>query len=100
MTAVDWMVVLMIVAPVFPALTAFILVRHWHRMDSPSLHERTILAIRDWGVASIAAYLSLGRLHMLPVPSGVALPLLAIAMLLVSLPSAYWLSLYFRNRFR
>jgi hypothetical protein len=100
MTLVDWIVVLLVVVPAFPALTALILLRHWNRLDSPSLHERTLLAIRDWAVASIAASLALARLGFIHLPNGTALPMLAIAMLLVSLPSAYWLFLYFRGRFR
>lgn len=100
MTVVDWMVLLLVVVPAFPALTAFILMRHWNRLESPSLHERTLLAIRDWAVASIAATLALARLGLMSLPTGSALPLLAIAMLLVSLPSAYWLWLYFRGGFR
>lgn len=100
MSVVDWMVVLLVVVPAFPALTALILLRHWHRLDSPSLHERSLLAIRDWAVASIAATLALARLGIIGLPNDTALPLLATAMLLVSLPSAYWLHLYFRGRFR
>ena len=100
MSVIDWMVILLVVVPAFPALTALILLRHWHRLDSPSLHERTLLAIRDWAVASIAAALAMSRLGFIHLPNGSALPMLAIAMLLVSLPSAYWLSLYWRGRFR
>lgn len=99
MTLVDVETVLLIVTPAFPALAALLLLRHW-RTDSPSLHERTILAVRDWLVASIAALLALSRLGLIELPRGVTLPLLATAMLLVSLPSAYWLWLYFRGRFR
>ena len=94
------MVVLLVVVPAFPALTALILLRHWHQLESPSLHERTLLAIRDWAVASIAAALALSRLGFIELPNGIGLPLLAIAMLLVSVPSAYWLWLYFRGQFR
>ena len=38
MSLVDWMVVLLLVAPAFPSLTALILLRDWHRFESPSLH--------------------------------------------------------------
>lgn len=100
MSVIDWMVLMLIVAPAFPALTALILLGHWNRLESPSLHERTVLAIRDWGVASIAAALAFDRLGFDIVPDGWSLPLLAVAMLLVSLPSAYWLWLYYRGRFR
>lgn len=101
MSVIDWMIVLLVVAPAFPALTALILVRHWHRIESPSLHERTLLAVRDWAVASIAAALALSRLgFVFDLPPGSAIPMLAVALLLVSLPSAYWLWLYFRGSFR
>lgn len=100
MTLVDWLVVLLVVVPAFPGLAAIILVRHWHGTDSPSLHERTLLAVRDWAVASIAAILALARMGFLSLPDGVPILMLAIAMLLVSLPSLYWLSLYWRGKFR
>jgi hypothetical protein len=99
-TVIDWLVVLLIVVPAFPALTALILLRHWNQLHSPSLHERTLLAIRDWAVGSIAAALALSRLGFITLPREWSLPLLAIAMLLVSLPSAYWLALYYRGKFR
>ena len=100
MTVIDWLVVMLIVAPAFPTLTAVILLRHWNTTESPSLHERTLLAIRDSLVAGIAAALAMSRLGFIDLPNGSALPMLAIAMLLVSLPSAYWLWLYWRGRFR
>jgi hypothetical protein len=99
---VELMIVLLVVVPAFPALLLAILIhrRVW-RSDSPSLRERTLLAFRDWLVASIAATLALRSLGMIElVPRSATLPLLAIAMLLVSLPSAYWLWLYFRGAFR
>lgn len=101
MTVTDWLVVLLIVAPLFPALLVSVLVyrRVW-TFRSPSLRERALLGLRDWVVASIAALLALTRLGFLSLPPHAALPLLAIAMLLVSLPSAYWLLLYFRGGFR
>lgn len=100
MTVVDWMVVMLIVAPAFPTLTAMILLRHWNQTESPSLHERTLLAVRDSGVATIAAVLALSRLGIIDLPREWPLPLLVIAMLLVSLPSSYWLWLYYRGHFR
>lgn len=99
MTIVDWATVLLIVAPTFPALASIILVRHWS-VASTSLHERALLAVRDWVVASIAALLALTRLGFVTLPNGSAVGLLIVAMLLVSLPSAYWLYLYWRGSFR
>lgn len=101
MTLIDWLVALLIVAPLFPALLVGVLVyrRVW-TFRSPSLRERALLGFRDWLVASIAALLALQHLGLVSLPHGIALPLLAIAMLLVSIPSAYWLLLYFRGGFR
>ena len=99
MTAVDWMVILLIIVPAFPVLATLILVGHW-RVNSMSLHERTVIAVRDAVVASAAAALALWRLDVIELPEGSGLPTLATMMLLVSLPSAYWLLLYFRGSFR
>jgi hypothetical protein len=73
--------------------------RAW-RMRSPSLNERMVLGARDFLVASIAARLALSRLGYWAIEGESALLLLATALLLVSLPSIYWLWLYFRGRFR
>ncbi len=94
----DGMLLLLVIVPIFPAVASVILVRHWHT-DSPSLRERTVLAIRDWLVASIAAFLALARFDILEPPDGWALPLLAISLLLVGLPSVYWLWLFWSGHF-
>ena len=99
MTAVDWMVILLIVVPAFPVLASLILIGHW-RVNSMSLHERTVIALRDALVASAAAGLALARLDVIELPEGSGLPVLATMMLLISLPSAYWLFLYWRGSFR
>lgn len=101
MTLTDWLVVLLIVAPLFPALLVGVLVyrRVW-TFRSPSLRERALLGLRDWLVATIAALLALSRLHIIDLSRDLSIPLLAIAMLLVSIPSLYWLFLYFRGGFR
>jgi hypothetical protein len=96
---IDWLAVVLIVAPVLPLTAAFLLLRHWPER-SPALHERAILAVRDWVVASLAAILGMSRLDLIALPNGSALILIAVAMLLVSLPSAYWLILYYRGAFR
>lgn len=101
MTVIDIEVILLVIVPAFPATALGIML--WRRAwftDSPSLRERTLIAARDWVVASIAATLALSRLGLIAIPNGSALPLLLTAMLLVSVPSAWWLWLYSRGRFR
>lgn len=90
---------LLLLVPIFPLLALVILAGHWS-VPSPSLHERTLLAGRDWVVASIAGVLALARLGWITLPPGTPLLLIAVAMLLVSIPSAYWLLLYWRGAFR
>jgi hypothetical protein len=98
---IELMVLLLVVVPAFPAVLLAILIhRHAWSSSSPSLRERTLLAVRDWLVASIAATLALNRLLGWSLPLPLVLMLLAVAMLLVSLPSAWWLWLYFRGAFR
>lgn len=89
----------LVVLPVFPLAAAWILSRHY-RENSPSLRERAVLAIRDWVVSSIAAVLALSRLEVIELPPGSPIPMLIVAMMLVSLPSVWWLFLYFRGAFR
>jgi hypothetical protein len=96
---VDWLAVVLIAAPILPLTAAFLLLRHWPER-STALHERAILAIRDWVVASLAAILAMARLDFFTLPNGTALVLIAVAMLLVSIPSAYWVFLYATGRFR
>lgn len=101
MTLVDVEILLLIVVPALPALASLILVwKGGWRDTSPSLRERTLLALRDWLVASAVASIALSRLLSWGWPTDVTLVVLATALLLVSLPSAYWLWLYFTGRFR
>lgn len=100
MTILDVETFLLIVMPAFPILTTIILIRYARRAESPSLRERTLLAVRDSLVAISAAVLAMQRLGIIELPEGVPVLMLATLMLLVSLPSAYWLWLYFRGGFR
>lgn len=99
MTLFDIQVVLLLIVPVLPAAAALLLVTTWTH-KSVALRERTLLALRDWIVASLAALLALNRILHWQWPSEFALSVLAFALLLVSLPSAWWLYLFWRGRFR
>jgi hypothetical protein len=99
--AFEVMVLLLVVVPALPALLVIILVHHhaW-RSGSPSLRERALLAFRDWIVASMAATMALNRLFGWGLPNETIILLLTLALLLVSLPSAFWLWMYWRGAFR
>lgn len=98
---IDVIVVLLVAAPILPlSVLGVLLWRRAWRTASPSLRERTLLALRDAIVATIACLLALNRLDVINLPREAIVPMLGIAMLLVSLPSAWWLHLYSRQAFR
>lgn len=99
MTAVDIEVVILAVVWVLPLIASVVLVRHWSS-QSVSLHERTILALRDLLVATLAGAIAVNRILDLGWDGQLVIALLGIALILVSLPSGYWLLLYFRGAFR
>lgn len=101
MTLTDWIVLMLLIAPILPVTASAIFVRHtpW-RTSSPSLMERALIAGRDALVALLAAGMALNRILMWDWPPPVVVMLLGFALLLVSLPSAWWLALYFRGAFR
>lgn len=101
MTIVDVEIALLVVVPALPALASLILLAKGGLRDqSPSLRERTLLALRDWLVASDVALIALARLLDWSVPRELLLLMLASGLLLISLPSAWWLFLYYRGAFR
>lgn len=101
MSVVEFEIAMLVVVPALPALTALILItRGGLREHSPSLRERTVLAIRDWLIASDVALLALNNLLGWGWPTVLALLMLLSGLLLISLPSAYWLWLYYRGSFR
>lgn len=99
MTVLDVEVLLLLVVPLLPIAAAYFLVRGW-ALNSPSLHERALIAVRDAVIASAVAVLAAVRLGWISLPDGVPLLVLTTALLLVSLPSAWWLYLFWRGRFR
>lgn len=96
---IDVLAWMLVFAPIVPAVTAWMLLRHI-RSESPSLAERALVAVRDWLVSSLCAVVALNRLREWGLPSGLMIGMLAGAMLLVSLPSAWWVYQYQRGRFR
>lgn len=97
----DVLIVLLMIVPIFPVATAGILL--WHRSwrhGSPSLSERTMLALRDSTVGVVVALLAANRVFMWNFPREAVLMATAVVLLLVSLPSAYWLWLFMRGSFR
>lgn len=94
--AIAW---LLIVVPALPLATALILGQHI-RSESPSLAERALIAVRDCLVASMAALLALNRILGWGWPGQVIVLVLGMALILVSVPSAYWLWQYRRGAFR
>ena len=98
---IDILIVALIVVPIFPLSTVAVLA--WHtpwRAGSPSLSERTLLAVRDASVAVVVAALAANRVFGWEWDRAVVLLLTTTILLLVSLPSAYWLLLYSRGGFR
>ena len=101
MTLVEILAWLLIIVPAFPLAATVIFVGHrFWRVSSPSLRERAAIAIRDALVASMAAAIALNIVFGWDWPAIVRLILLAGGMVLVSLPSAWWLFLYARGAFR
>lgn len=98
MSPLDFGVAILVVVPVFPILTSVLLAQHW-KTDSVTLHERTIVAVRDAGVAAIVALLALRYLIGWDWPPGLTIALFYVALLMVSVPSTYWLWLYFFGHF-
>lgn len=101
MTLAEFEIMLLVVVPAFPALASLILLtKGGYRDTSPSLRERTLMAVRDWLIASAIAYLALTRIMGWNISRDLFLVILATALLLISLPSIWWLWLYYRGAFR
>lgn len=101
MTATDFMVGVLVVAPVFDWAVALIL--GWLSRRYPgvlTLRERYVTALMLAIVATIAAFLALVRFEVIGVTNGQAIGLLVLAMLLCSVPAMVWLGLLVTGRFR
>lgn len=99
MTAIDVVLWMLVFTPALPFLATLILMRHW-RIQSMSLRERAVIAVRDWVSASIIAILALRLQLDWQWPQGLSTVLLLCVVVLYSIPSAYWLYLYWRGAFR
>ena len=84
----DWFVagLLVYVAKMHPSLLA--------------LRERAVASVICAIVATIAGVLGWARLGVVNIPSGSGLVLIAVGLVLVSLPSLYWLFLLATGRWR
>lgn len=67
---------------------------HW-----AALEERATMAVILAFIALGAATIGLGRLHILNLPSEASLAILAVGLVLVSVPSLVWLWGYWTGRF-
>lgn len=88
----------LVIVPILPAAASIVLVRNW-RTDSVVLHERTVIAFRDWGAASLAALLALEHLLSWGWPTWLWIATMYTILILASLPSAWWLYLYLSGNF-
>ncbi len=92
---------MLIVLPVFDWLVAGILTYLSSKNpDILTLNERAVAAVMLAFVASIAAVLAFVRFGVLELPNGTALLLIAIALVVVSVPAMVWLFLLVTGRFR
>lgn len=94
--------IFLLFAPLSDWTATYILFRASKKVEHESiaLMERakiaTILAI----VTTLNSILAMNRLFNWHLPEVVVLSILSTALVLVSVPNLYWLSLYLRNRFR
>jgi hypothetical protein len=91
-------VVLVFLAGINVTLTA-ILIRAALRHHWAALEERATVAAILALIAIGAAALGLNRLHLLNFPTEVSLTILAIGLILVSIPSIVWFVAYRTGRF-
>jgi len=97
----DILIACLIVLPAFDWLAAFILLHVSHRYpDVLTLRERAVAAFMLATVGSIAGILALVRFGVFEVTNTAMLTLLAIALVLASLPNLFWVLLLVTGRFR
>ena len=89
---------LVVLAGVNVVSTAILVVAAWrHRW--PALAERATIAVVLAVIAIGFALLGAHRLHLLTLPSEASLTILAVGLLLVSVPSLVWLLAFLAGRF-
>lgn len=97
----DVLIAALIVLPAFDWMAAFILLHVAHRYPHViTLRERTVAAFMLAVVASIAGMLALVRFGVFEVTNMTMLTLLAVALILASLPNLFWIALLVTGRFR
>lgn len=98
--ALDAIALLLFLLPVPGWVATLILVTAALRKPRiPALSERAIAAVVLSGAASLVAFLGSARLARRPVDADVAVGLLAVACLLISVPSLIWLLRFLRGDF-
>ncbi len=80
-------------------ISTFVLVRAALRHHWPALEERATVAVVLAVVAVGAACLGLVRLHILNLSNEVSLGIIAVGLMLVSVPSVIWAFAYWTGRF-
>ncbi len=95
----DVVAYLLIAFAVVNVTSTFVLVRAALRHHWPALEERATVAVVLAVVAVGAACLGLVRLHILSLSSEVSLALIAVGLMLVSVPSVIWVIAYRTGRF-
>lgn len=101
MSVIDGIAVLLLIAPVVDWTAAVILAVAATRYPAiVTLRERAVVAVVLALAASSAAVLAANRLHLLTIHGDAAIGLLAVALVLLSLPAVYWLGLLLTGRLR
>lgn len=78
--------------------TSVLVYQAWrHRW--PALVERAVAAVVLAVVGGVAAMLGFNRLGLLPMPGNMAILVLAVILVLVSVPSVVWTAFYLTGRF-
>ena len=89
----------LLIVPLLPLVAVVILARYW-RSGSTSLTERTVLAGRDLLVSSFVAALAADDLFDWNWQAQWLGLMFGLMLLLIALPSAVWLGLYWRGAFQ
>lgn len=95
----DAIALLLIAFAAINVTSTLVLVRAALRHHWPALRERAAIAVILAAIAIGFALLGGHRLHLLNLPSDVSLAILALGLMLVSVPSIIWAIAYWTGRF-
>lgn len=97
----DAIAVILLILPPLDWLAAVVLTQvSRQHPDILALRERAVTAVILAIVATLAGLLAWARLGILPLSGGMALLVVAVGLILASVPSLYWLALLATGRFR